>query len=116
MATDATGAPTSLGIPKFNTAVDAPSGLGGNAQMDAIDAQIAARVTKPAGIVSGEVPVWNGASWDRSSVTKITPSNIANGILGSQLANGLTGPPGAQVDYVEVTGSQTSVATTAAGA
>lgn len=77
MATDATGAPTSLGIPKFNTAVDAPSGLGGNAQMDAIDALISARVGKPAGIVSGEAPVWNGASWDRSSVTKIGTGSLS---------------------------------------
>ena len=37
MATDATGTPTALGIPKFNTSVDAPSGLGSNAQMDSID-------------------------------------------------------------------------------
>lgn len=40
MAQDATGAPTTQGIPKFNTAVDAPSGKGGNAQMDAIDTLI----------------------------------------------------------------------------
>lgn len=38
MATDATGTPTTnYQIPKFNVTVDAPSGLGGNAQMDAID-------------------------------------------------------------------------------
>lgn len=38
MATDATGTPTTnYAIPKFNTAVDAPSGRGSNAQMDAID-------------------------------------------------------------------------------
>jgi hypothetical protein len=43
MATDATGVPTSLGIPKFDPNADAPSGLGGNAQMDAIDALIVAR-------------------------------------------------------------------------
>ena len=34
--------------------------------MDAIDALIAARVTKPASIASGEVPVWNGTTWVRS--------------------------------------------------
>lgn len=71
MATDATGTPTSLGIPKLDTANDAPSGLGINAMMDAIDALIAANPTKPAGIVSGEVPVWNGTTWVRSSVTRI---------------------------------------------
>lgn len=38
MATDATGTPTTtVQIPKFNVSVDAPSGLGGNAQMDFID-------------------------------------------------------------------------------
>jgi len=38
MAQDATGTPTSLwGIPKFNTAVDPPSGKGTNAMMDFID-------------------------------------------------------------------------------
>lgn len=37
MATDATGTPTSRGIPKYNTAVDAPSGKGFNAAMDVID-------------------------------------------------------------------------------
>lgn len=38
MSLDATAPPTPLGIPKFNTALDAPSGKGSNAQMDAIDA------------------------------------------------------------------------------
>lgn len=41
MATDATGTPTTnYSIPKFNVNNDAPSGLGGNAQMDAIDSAI----------------------------------------------------------------------------
>lgn len=43
MATDATGTPTSLGIPKYNTSADAPSGLGFNAAMDTIDALLVAR-------------------------------------------------------------------------
>jgi hypothetical protein len=79
MATDATGAPTSLGIPKFNTSADAPSGLGGNAQMDSIDALLVARVVKPSGIVSGEVPVWNGTSWVRSSVTNVGAASLGSG-------------------------------------
>lgn len=38
MATDATGTPTTnFSIPKYDTNVDAPSGLGFNAAMDAID-------------------------------------------------------------------------------
>lgn len=80
MATDANGTPTSLGIPKLDTANDAPSGLGINAMMDAIDALIAANPTKPSGIVSGEVPVWNGTTWVRSSVTRINtvrPQDLA---------------------------------------
>jgi hypothetical protein len=67
MATDRTGTSTSLGIQKYNTSADAPSGLGFNGAMDDIDALIVARVLKPAGIVSGELPVWNGATWVRSS-------------------------------------------------
>lgn len=79
MATDATGTPTPLGIPKFNTAVDAPSGLGSNAQMDSIDTLLANRAEKPAGIVSGEVPVWNGTTWVRSSVTRIGATSLGSG-------------------------------------
>ena len=79
MATDATGAPTTLGIPKFNTSADAPSGLGSNAQMDAIDALLAARVVKPAGIVTGESSVWNGSGWDRSSVTRLGVGSLGSG-------------------------------------
>jgi hypothetical protein len=106
MATDATGAPTTLGIPKFNTSADAPSGLGSNAQMDAIDALLAARVVKPAGIVSGEAAVWNGASWDRSSVTKIT----ANGVSGvAALTTGVS-IAGANTDYAWPGGSSSSFA------
>lgn len=79
MAQDATGTPTSLGIPTYNTQVDAPSGKGFNAAMAAIDALIAAAPSKPAGIVSGEVPVWNGSTWVRSSVTNIGPTSLGSG-------------------------------------
>lgn len=63
MATDATGTPTSLGIPKYNPNVDAPSGLGFNAAMDAIDALITARGPAP---TSSGVKVWNNGTgaWD----------------------------------------------------
>lgn len=41
MATDATATPTTnFALPKFNTPLDAPSGKGGNAQMDAVDAAL----------------------------------------------------------------------------
>lgn len=89
MAQDATGTPTSPdSIPKYNTAVDAPSGRGFNAAMDAIQlalngkastASVAAKVDKPTGIVSGEVPVWDGAQWVRSSATKIGPTSLGTG-------------------------------------
>lgn len=79
MATDATGTPTPLGIPKYNVDADAPSGLGFNAAMDALDALIAARVTKPVGLAPGEVPVWNGTGWDRSSVTRIGAASLGSG-------------------------------------
>jgi microcystin-dependent protein len=63
MPTDATGTPTPLGIPTFNTSVDAPSGLGFNAAMPVIDTLIQARVNKPAGLNIGDVPVWNGSTF-----------------------------------------------------
>ena len=71
MATDATGTPTSLGIPKFNTSVDNPSGLGTNAMMDAIDDLL---VSAPlsgeiAGIAVGSVPVWDGSAWVKPTGT-----------------------------------------------
>ena len=80
MATDATGTPTSLGIPKFNTSVDAPSGLGANAMMDEIDALIAARIAKPSSPTTGDALVWNGTSWDKSSgATKVAVAGLAPG-------------------------------------
>ena len=77
MAVDATGTPTALGIPTFLVGTDAPTGNGGNAQMSSIDALIQGRVPIPGGIAAGEVPVWNGSTWVRSSVTGIAPSSIA---------------------------------------
>jgi hypothetical protein len=43
LATDATGTPTALGIPKVDPNIDAPSGLGTNAAMDAIDTLLTSR-------------------------------------------------------------------------
>jgi hypothetical protein len=45
MATDATATPTALGIPKYATSADAPSGKGFNASMDSIDSLFQTRVT-----------------------------------------------------------------------
>lgn len=71
MATDATGTPTSLGIPKFNTSVDNPSGLGTNAMMDAInDLLVSAPLSgEIAGIAVGSVPVWDGSAWVKPTGT-----------------------------------------------
>lgn len=61
MATDATGTPTTLfSIPKFNVNSDAPSGLGGNAQMDAIDALLA--TLGIASLTANDVPVWDSVA------------------------------------------------------
>lgn len=101
MPTDLTGTPTSLGIGTYNVDADAPSGLGFNEAMAQIDALIAARATKPSGIVSGEGMVWNGTGWDRSSVTKLGTSSLsgypwkdadidpAAAIAASKLASGI---------------------------
>lgn len=75
MATDATGTPTTLGIPTYDVNVDAPSGNGFNAAMAEIDTLIAGRVLSPTGIATGEWAVWNGSAWARSSaVTRSTTS------------------------------------------
>lgn len=72
MATDATGSPTSkFSIPKFNVNTDAPSGLGGNAQMDSIDALIASLGI--AGLVANDVPVYDSVAGKFKKATG-TPS------------------------------------------
>lgn len=61
MATDATGpTTTALGIPKYNTAADIPSGKGFNAAMEVIDDLIEARGAAVPG-ASG-VKVWNNTT------------------------------------------------------
>jgi hypothetical protein len=90
MAVDATGTPTSPdSIPTYNTAVDAPSGKGFNAAMAAIQTALSSRAGSPAGIISGEAPIWNGSVWVRSSVTGLTPSGIAG--YPANAAKGLRG-------------------------
>ncbi|MCZ2109504.1 MAG: hypothetical protein LC118_08045 [Dehalococcoidia bacterium] len=81
MATDATGTPTSPdGLAKINPSVDAPSGVGQNSLADSIQTALTNNYPrKPAGIVSGEVPVWNGSAWVRSSVTNIGPTSLGSG-------------------------------------
>lgn len=102
MPTDATGTPTPLGIPKYNPNVDAPSGLGFNAAMDAIDTLIAARATEadltaleaevagkmtaPSAPAAGDVPVWDGTAWVKSSATQMALAGLADGSAGDILA------------------------------
>jgi hypothetical protein len=76
MAVDATGAPTSLGIPKFDTAADNPSGKGTNAMMDAVNTLLVARIPKPASPTAGQALVWDSgtSSWLSAFVK---PSQLA---------------------------------------
>jgi len=89
--------------------------------MGQIDALIAARVSKPSGIVAGEVPVWNGTGWDRSSVTKVSLSSITDPGAGKVVTSTGAGaiaayPPGYEFSYTERTTTYTSAATTTTGA
>lgn len=76
MATDATGTPTTLGIPKFNTAADPPSGKGFNATMDALDTLLAARITKATLSTTGDIMYASSAN---------TPARLAVGSTGQVL-------------------------------
>jgi hypothetical protein len=64
-----------------------------------------------------EVPVWD-SGLGRFKFIKLTATQLASGaaILGSQLASGLTGPPGSQIAHDEVATNQTFTVTTAATA
>lgn len=94
MATDATGTPTALGIPKFNTSVDAPSGLGSNAQMDSIDAliQLRAPLASPTltGTPSAPTPVTSDNT-TKIATTAFVQNFVAAGIAGVTSFNGRTG-------------------------
>lgn len=94
MATDATGTPTTkFSIPKYNTSVDAPSGLGNASQMDAIDAVIA--TLGIAGLVANDVPVYDsvagkfkkaggahtGTNFLRDDGTWATPGGASSGAV-----------------------------------
>lgn len=94
MATDATGTPTALGIPKFNTSVDAPSGLGSNAQMDSIDAliQLRAPLASPAltGAPTAPTQITSDAT-TKIATTAFVQNFVAAGIAGVTSFNGRTG-------------------------
>lgn len=74
MATDATGTPTSLGIPTLNVGVDAPTGNGENNMMAAIDTLIAARVASTLLTTTGDMIYASGVS---------TPARLGIGSNGS---------------------------------
>lgn len=76
MPTDATGTPTSLGIRKYNTSADAPSGLGFNGAMDDIDALLVARIPKTLLSAAGDIIYASGVS---------TPARLAVGATGNVL-------------------------------
>ena len=86
MAQDATGTPTSQGIPKYNTAADAPSGKGFNAAMDAIDNLIVTRGL-PASPDTNEPLYWNGSAW------------VTNKLTDAQMDMTTIVPPGIIVPY-----------------
>jgi hypothetical protein len=90
MAQDATGTPTSKGIPKYNTAVDAPSGKGFNAAMDAINtllSQIVPSELEQDGAVTGAALVWTGTGWTPQGVADVDwvptlEGSVSNPVLG----------------------------------
>lgn len=84
MATDATGTPTSLGIPKFNTSNDNPSGLGTNAMMDAIDDLLVDRITKPASPTDGDLLTYDSGTGEW--VAEAAPSSGSASVTPVQLA------------------------------
>jgi hypothetical protein len=101
VATDATGTPTAKGIPKYDTTNDAPSGLGFNATMEAIDLLLDKTQFSTDTVSTNEVPVWNGSAWVYSKIT--------DSMLETTLADG---PPGQQIDYVELTSTDVAITAT----
>lgn len=86
MATDATGTPTSLGIPTYNTAVDAPSGNGFNAAMGVIDSLLAARATTASPALTGNPTAPTQAAGDDS--TKIATTGFVFGAVAAVMPSG----------------------------
>jgi hypothetical protein len=100
VSANATGTPTTnFSIPKHNTPSDSPNGKGINEMMDAIDtllANAAQVVTRPAAIASGEVPVYNGTTFVRSSSVRINNGGQSLPIITTSALSG--GPPGSPND------------------
>lgn len=88
MALDATGTPTSLGIPKLNTTVDNPSGKGINAMMDAIDALLALRIAAPGSPSVGDTISWDGSDWVAAAASSGSPAGSVMAYAGGSAPSG----------------------------
>ena len=97
MATDATGTPTPLGIPTYNINVDAPSGNGNNAQMQAIDALLQARATLASPAFTGVPTAPTPSTADNSTKLATTAFVKAQGYLTSNAVSTVFGRSGAVV-------------------
>lgn len=108
MATDATGTPTSLGIPTYNVNVDAPSGNGNTAQMQAIDALLVARATIASPAFTGTPTAPTPATGDNSTKIATTAFVAALAALTRQIFTSGTGtyttPAGVKAILVELLG------------
>lgn len=92
MATGATGTPTTnYSIPKYSTSADAPSGVGFNNAMDAIDTVIKtlddAKIDAPASPADGDALVYDSGSgtWvaGTASNPSVTPIQLLNPLDGN---------------------------------
>lgn len=73
MATDATGVPTYPALlPRYNTAIDSPSGDGFNAAMDQVQVALNTKLEDPGGKVANEILAWNGSAWEAVSANLAT--------------------------------------------
>ena len=97
MATDATGTPTPLGIPTYNINVDAPSGNGNTAQMQAIDALLQARATLASPAFTGTPTAPTPTTGDNSTSIATTAFVKAQGYLTSNAVSTVFGRSGAVV-------------------
>lgn len=87
MATDATGAPTSLGIPTYNINVDAPSGNGFNAAMAEINTLISARAPLASPALTGTPTAPTPVSTDNTTKIATTAFVKAQGYLTSAVSS-----------------------------
>lgn len=111
MAVDATGVPTSPdNLPKLNTSVDAPSGLGMNAMMDSVQTALNTKPGTPAGLLSGEAMVWNGAAFVRNSVTPVANLGAFSAVASAGANQDLAWPSAqTHTTFFDLTGSGATI-------